>query len=72
MGYKDAYANAFFLPALQAASELERAAGNAPRADELGGLIPLARREFNRAFWDEGKGRYIGWSTPRAPATTAA
>ena len=61
MGYKDAYANAFFLPALQAASELERASGNAQRADELRRLIPLARREFNRAFWDEGKGRYIGW-----------
>jgi hypothetical protein len=61
MGHKDAYANAFFLPALQAASELERASGNAQRADELRRLIPLARREYNRTFWDKEKGRYSGW-----------
>ena len=60
-GYRDAYANSFFAPALEAASELGRAQGNTARAEELARLAGQARREFNRAFWDEKKGRYISW-----------
>jgi hypothetical protein len=60
-GYHDAYINAYFLPALKAASELERATGNKARAAELEQLLPQTKAEFNRAFWDDGRGRYIGW-----------
>ena len=60
-GYRDAYVNAFLAPALRAAADLEQAAGDQTRAAELRALIPKAASEFNRVFWDEGKGRYIGW-----------
>jgi len=60
-GYQDAYINAFFPPALQAAAELERGAGNGARAAELERIAALARDRFNQTFWDDARGRYIGW-----------
>ena len=60
-GYRDAYVNTFLVPALLSAADLERAAGNAPRAAELESLAALARRRFNETFWDTARGRYIGW-----------
>ena len=60
-GYRDAYVNAFFVPALQAAADLERAGKEESRAVELEKLIPLARRRFHEVFWNPTAGRYIGW-----------
>ncbi len=64
-GYRDAYINAYFLPALQAAAELERAAKAPDRAAELERLLPRVRERFNREFWDAAKGRYIAWIDAR-------
>lgn len=60
-GYRDAYINAFYAPALHASAELERAAGNTARADELDRLVVVAKQQFNKTFWDDAKGRYISW-----------
>ena len=60
-GYRDAYINAFFCAALQAAADLERASGNGVRAGELEKIIPLARQRFNETFWNSAAGRYISW-----------
>ncbi|MHB8970305.1 MAG: glucosidase family protein [Pirellulaceae bacterium] len=60
-GYRDAYINAFFLPAVAAAADLERAGGHDLRARELEELLPLIRERFNATFWDTGAGRYISW-----------
>ncbi len=60
-GYRDAYINAFFAASLRAAADLERAAGDAHRAGELDAYAMVAKRAFNRVFWDDAKGRYISW-----------
>ncbi len=60
-GYRDAYINAFYAPALHASAELERASGNTARADELERLSVVAKQQFNKTFWDDAKGRYISW-----------
>ena len=60
-GYQVAYINAFYAPALRASAELEGAAGNTARAEELEALVGLAERRFNEAFWDEAQGRYVEW-----------
>jgi hypothetical protein len=60
-GYRDAYINAFYAPALHAAAELERAGGDAARADGLEALVARAREAFNATFWDDARGRYVGW-----------
>lgn len=60
-GYRDAYINAFFLPALAASAQLERAGGHEDRAQELETLLPRVRQRFNDVFWDAKAGRYISW-----------
>ncbi|MHB9035541.1 MAG: glucosidase family protein [Armatimonadota bacterium] len=60
-GYRDAYINSLFTPALHASAELERASGNEARANELERIAAVAKQEFNKAFWDDAKGRYVSW-----------
>jgi len=60
-GGKSAYDNAYFYESLRWMAELEEAVGNGGRARELRELRPLVKKRFNETFWDEGKGRYIGW-----------
>lgn len=60
-GYRDAYINVMFVPALEAAASLERAAGDVTRASQLESTAALARRQFNDTFWSESAGRYISW-----------
>ncbi|MHB9035533.1 MAG: carboxypeptidase regulatory-like domain-containing protein [Armatimonadota bacterium] len=60
-GYRDAYINAYFAPALHASAELERAAGNETRANQLEQLVAVAKQQFNQTFWDDTKGRYVSW-----------
>ncbi|MCE5200138.1 hypothetical protein LLG39_14305 [bacterium] len=60
-GYRVAYINAFYAPALRASAGLERAAGNEARAAELEKIAVVAKEQFNKTFWDDDKGRYISW-----------
>jgi len=60
-GGRSAYNNAYFYESLRWMAELEAALGNEARAHELRELRPLVKKRFNETFWDETKGRYIGW-----------
>lgn len=60
-GYQDAFGTALFYESLKVMAELELALGNAGRAEELRSLRPKVREAFNKTFWDEKAGRYIGW-----------
>lgn len=60
-GGQSAYDNAFFYESLRWMAGLEEAVGNDARAAELRALRPLVRQRFNETFWDEAKGRFIGW-----------
>jgi hypothetical protein len=59
-GYKCALTNAEAYEAMHAMAELERAAGNSEQAECLHQLRGRLRRSYNRHFWDEAAGRYIG------------
>ncbi len=67
-GYKDAFSNSYYYAALQAMGELEGFC-TAMNLDLPGESHPPAyytllrskvRREYNRTFWDDKAGRYVG------------
>jgi hypothetical protein len=68
-GHLDAYANVVFYASLGAMAELEtfidraggiETAGPRRSPDEYRRLAEQTKAAYNRAFWDDGKGRYIG------------
>ncbi len=60
-GGTSAYNNMFFYESLRWMAELEKALGNDSEAAAFQALRPLVKTRFNETFWDESKGRYIGW-----------
>lgn len=58
-GHLDAYANAAFYASLSAMTEMEARLGGLPLAN-YAALRRLAHRRYDKTFWDEAKGRYIG------------
>lgn len=60
-GHRCAYTNALFYESLRQMAELEESLGNKERAGELRALRPKVKEEFNRTFWDDKAGRYVGW-----------
>lgn len=59
-GYKSAYLNIYFYASLLAMSDLERSMGNTGRATELEALAARVKDNYQKTFWDSGKGRFIG------------
>lgn len=59
-GYQDAICNVYFYASLKALAELEYAAGERRRGDELMALQARVRERFNETFWDDEAGRYVG------------
>ncbi|MFA6173843.1 MAG: glycosyl hydrolase family 65 protein [Kiritimatiellales bacterium] len=60
-GYKSAYMNMLFYHALERYAELLDFTGEPDKASEYRELMSLTKKQFNETFWDESKGRYIGW-----------
>lgn len=59
-GYKCALTNAHAYKALKEMAGLEEILGNRDRANHLNHLCTRLRLSYNRHFWDDAKGRYIG------------
>ena len=67
-GYKDAFCNSYYYASIQAMAELEQfcidqqldLSGPKESPAYYQALRPRARKAYNRDFWDEGKGRYVG------------
>jgi hypothetical protein len=59
-GGKSAYENAYFYASLGAMAEIESALGNADRSRELKEVQKAALELYNKTFWDDKAGRYIG------------
>lgn len=60
-GYQDAWTNAAFYTALNNLAELERAQGNVEKQGTYQALADAFPDQYDSAFWDEEKNRYIGW-----------
>jgi hypothetical protein len=58
-GHLDAYVNAYFLYSLRAMGEIEKVLGGQPPVD-YDALYAKCRAAYDRTFWDEAAGRYIG------------
>jgi len=59
-GYKSAYENAYFYASLEAMAEMLDTVGDAAEATRLRELRARVRERYNRAFWNDRAGRYIG------------
>jgi len=59
-GYKSAYENTLFYQSLDWMARLERALGNADKADEYLALRAKVKEQFNEVFWNEKTGRFTG------------
>jgi hypothetical protein len=59
-GYKSAYINVYFYQSLLAMSSLEKVLNNNEGYDYYRNLAKKVKVEFNRTFWDQDKGRYVG------------
>lgn len=58
-GHLDAYANAYFYGSLTAMEQMDAALGTTALTD-YAALREKARRRYDKTFWDEKEGRYIG------------
>ena len=59
-GWMSAYENALFYDSLLKMAMLEEYLGRKPEADQYRTLAVTVREQYNKLFWDEKKGRYIG------------
>ncbi|AKJ64201.1 helix-hairpin-helix domain-containing protein [Kiritimatiella glycovorans] len=65
-GYQSAYLNAHVYDALiRYADLLEALGGEGRRAKMMRTAAARMKRRFNQTFWNEAKGRYIGWIDAR-------
>ncbi|AKJ65600.1 glycosyl hydrolase family 65 protein [Kiritimatiella glycovorans] len=60
-GWKSAYANIFFHASLRAMADIERWNGNDEAAARCEALAATVRKRAGELFWDDEKGRFIGW-----------
>ena len=59
-GYKSAYENVLFYDSLLKMALLENYLAEGDEAARYRDLAAKVRQQFNRTFWDDAKGRYIG------------
>jgi hypothetical protein len=59
-GYKDAYDSIYFFASLKAMKDIEQMLGNVEEATKYDELIQKSRSSYDKNFWDDKKGRYIG------------
>lgn len=59
-GYKSALVNIYFYQSLMAMASLENVLNNNDKYDYYKALAEKVKIEFNRTFWDQDKGRYVG------------
>ncbi|MFA6174112.1 MAG: hypothetical protein WC701_10585 [Kiritimatiellales bacterium] len=60
-GHQDADMNAHYYEAVGYYADLLEALGDNAEAARFRTLRATIKDEFNKAFWDDAKGRYIGW-----------
>lgn len=59
-GYKSAYENIYFYASLEAMAQMLDIVGDKAEATRLRDLRRRVRERYNREFWDDRVGRYIG------------
>lgn len=59
-GHIDAYETILFFNAVKAMAGIEKSLGNAEKAAEYAALTEKIYDTFDKIFWDDAKGRYIG------------
>ncbi|MHA1684610.1 MAG: hypothetical protein ACTSUE_26970, partial [Promethearchaeota archaeon] len=59
-GYKSAYCNAYIQAALRSMAGIETFLGNTSRFNELSNIADQQRDTYNKVFWNQDRGRYIG------------
>ena len=60
-GHQSAFDNAEYYRSLLSMAAFERWMGDAAKAEEYGALAEKTKKTFNKLFWNEVAGRYIGW-----------
>ena len=58
-GYKEGYSNIYFYQSLLAMSGIERMTGDASKAARFAELAETSKANYDSAFWDASKGRYV-------------
>ncbi len=62
-GYKDPYEGALFLNSLGAMIDIYTMLGNEEKVNFCTELLAKAQKEYDKTYWDSGKGRYISTIT---------
>lgn len=60
-GYRDGYTNIYYYAALMALAEWSETRNERGKGLQLRATADQVRQEYNELFWNEERGRYIGW-----------
>ena len=64
-GYKDPYEGALFLNSIGSMIDIYTLLGEENKVDELRVLLEKAKKNYDRTYWDNAKGRYVSTITDK-------